>query len=129
MNTAENIAAQNKSISRARNRSRKNAVRQQFPGKVIPLSSRSRLVVGDLVEICGAALPENLGKVCVVVGINERFAEIESVRYLLDVQDERTGVVEPKSVMRAFIEKNNLYRLDNSLKPQAVSGFGKGLRV
>jgi len=111
--------AQNHSIPTAparRGRPRKAAlVPTQFPGKVIRLNSRPRLVVGDLVEICGTALPGNIGKRAFVTSMdNEGWVRVESALYMLDTKDPKTGEVTRNDSSTALLAPENLYRLDNS---------------
>jgi len=87
----------------------------QFPGKVIRLKSRPRLAVGDLVEICGKALPGNIGKRAVIREFEDGgWIKIESVIYMLDGRNLETGEVTRNSSRFGRLTQENLYRLDNA---------------
>lgn len=93
----------------------------QFPGKVIRLKSRPRLVIGDLVEICGNALSGNIGKLAVIKEYHDDgFVQVESVLYMLDAKDLKTGKVTRNNSRLGRLLPENLYRLDNSRLPEVV---------
>lgn len=96
----------------------------QFPGKVIRLKSRPRLAVGDLVEICGDALPGNIGKLAVIKEFEDcGWIKIESVLYMLDSRDMETGVVTRNSGRFGRLPSENLYRIDNSRLSEVMRGI------
>lgn len=93
----------------------------QFPGKVIRLKSRPRLAVGDLVEICGTALPGNIGKLAVIEEFDDQgFVKVESVLYMLDALILETGEVIRNDSRFGRILPGNLYRLDNARLTDAM---------
>lgn len=93
----------------------------QFPGKVIRLKSRPRLVVGDLVEICGKALPGNIGKLAVIKEFDDKgFVKVESVLYMLDARNLETGEVTRNESRFGRLLPENLYRLDNSRQAEVT---------
>lgn len=88
----------------------------QFDGRVLKLSRRPRLMVGDLAELCGNVLPGNLGKAVIIEGFDGEWVDIKSVSGLLDSRDMVTGEVAQSYGLSCRVHSENLYRLDNSLK-------------
>lgn len=100
-----------------RRRAPRAASAYQFNARVIKLTTRPRLQVGDLVEMCGTVLPGNLGNVCIIIGFREDgWVLTESLTGLLDSRDIATGEVGYRDVLRCLSTPENLYRLDSSLK-------------
>jgi len=96
----------------------------QFPGKVIRFKSRPRLVVGDLVEICGKALPGNIGKLAVIREFEDGgWIKIESVLFMLDILNLETGEVTRNSCRFGRFTPESLYRLDNARLASVMRRF------
>lgn len=76
---------------------------------------------GDLVEMCGAVLPGNRGKINIIIELrDDGWVLTESLSGLLDSRDLKTGEVSLRSTTTCITRPENLYRLDSSLKAQFI---------
>lgn len=85
--------------------------RGRLPRNVVRFTSRPRLAIGDVCELCRGALPENHGKQVQVMGISaDGFADIAAVSTPMETYDlatgERTG-----QAWRTCIRLDNLRRI------------------
>lgn len=100
---------QTQALPRRLGRPRKSP--SQFPGTVIPFSSRQRFVIGDVVELCRGCLPGNRGKLAVVTGFDDKgYVLFRSLWQSLDSVDSVTGVVTLASGVHGRALPENLYR-------------------
>ena len=88
----------------------------QFPGVVVPLSIRPRLMPGDVVELCRGCLPGNKGKLAIVDGIDsDGWAVLSALGRPFETICRLTG--EPGGYeWGSTILPDNLYRRSNLLK-------------
>ena len=98
-------------------RRRKAAVpAPHFNAQIIPFSSRPRLMVGDVVELCRDCLPGNRGKLTVIEKIDEEGdCFVRSLMWPFELRDLKTGVIEPNHGMRVWVPPKNLYRRGSGL--------------
>lgn len=104
------------SIGASAPRRRKAAVSApHFNAQIIPFSSRPRLMVGDVVELCRGSYPGNHGKLAVITGFDEHgFALIQAIGEYFIVIDLATG--EPiETSLRSRAKPENLYRRSSEL--------------
>lgn len=97
-------------------RSRKAAApAPHFNAQIIKFSSRPRLMVGDVVELCRGSHPSNHGKIAVVTGFDEHgYVLIQAVNDYLTVIDLETGKPVETS-LRSRAKPENLYRRGSEL--------------
>lgn len=87
-----------------------------FNAQIIQFSSRPRLMVGDVVELCRDCLPSNRGKLAVIVKIDEEGdCYIRSLMWNFDLRDKNTGVIEHRTAAHVWMSPANLYRRGSSL--------------
>lgn len=86
-----------------------------FNAQIIQFSSRPRLMVGDVVELCRNSYPGNHGKLAVVTGFDEHgFVLIRAIgEYFIVIELETGKPVETSLNSRAKPE--NLYRRGSEL--------------
>lgn len=104
------------SIGASAPRSRKAATpAPHFNAQIIPFSSRPRLMVGDVVELCRDCLPSNRGKLAVVEKIDEEGdCFVRALMWHFDQIDKTTGVI-TGGLMRVWVPPANLYRRGSEL--------------
>lgn len=105
------------SISAPAPRRRKAATpAPHFNAQIIQFSSRPRLMVGDVVELCRDSLPSNRGKLAVIEKIDEEGdCYIRSLMWNFDLRDKNTGVIEHRTAAHVWMSPANLYRHSSSL--------------
>ena len=88
------------------------ATPHHFNARIIQFSSRPRLTVGDVVELCRDCLPGNRGKLAVIEKIDKEdgLIYVRSLMWPFDLRDKNTGEVTHSSEMRVWVPPENLYR-------------------
>lgn len=106
-------------VATPRRRGRPRKSRSQFPGTVIKISSRPRIMVGDVVELCNGCLDSNRGKLAVITRFDDDgFVTIRSLGSQLDSVNLKTGEIAFGDSMINHTKPENLYRRSNSLAPK-----------
>ena len=86
-----------------------------FNAQIIQFSSRPRLMVGDVVELCRNSYPGNHGKLAIVTGFDEHgFVLIQAISEYFIVIELETGQPCEKS-LRSRAKPENLYRRSSEL--------------
>jgi hypothetical protein len=105
------MQAQAISTPRRRGRPRKT-INPQFPGIVVPITSKPRLRVGCICEIRASRSPQNIGIRCVIIGIYpDGDFRIEALSRPILTLDTKTGEVIPEPKWLASIKPEQLYRI------------------
>lgn len=105
-----------------RRRGRPRKTPSQFPGVVVPISSRPRLNVGDVAEMCRDCLPGNRGKLVIITGFDdEGFFSIRSISESLDAIDIKTGEITPRCGFLGRTKPENLYRRSRDLAKGVIA--------
>lgn len=107
------MQAQTISAPSRRGRSRKSSpVNLQFPGIVVPITSKPRLRVGCICEIRASRSPENIGIRCVITGVYpDGDFRIEAISRPIMTFDTKTGEVIHEPKWLASIKPEQLYRI------------------
>ena len=94
--------------------------RRYFNAKIISFSSRPRLMIGDVVELCRKALPGNHGKLAVITKFeDDGWVLLRSIDGPMDCRDIETGEISYGTSYVSMIQPENLYRRSNLLAPRS----------
>lgn len=101
------------------------ATQHHFNAQIIPFSSRPRLMVGDVVELCRNCLPANRGKLAVIEKIDdEGDCFVRALMWHFDQINKTTGVI-TGGLIRVWVPPENLYRRSSSTSIAAIKGYGR----
>lgn len=89
--------------------------------RIIPISTRPRLLPGDFVELIGDVLPGNAGKIAVVRTLNDDgWIGIDSISGPLRYRNRESGIIGEDRCWSLSVSAKNLYRLDRNSVAKGV---------